>query len=366
MRASATLIHSIKGHTDEVGRLLFSPNGKTLAASDDSVITIWDVETGFLRNKSEPVDDMYFGMAFSLDNRWIAAASNDGHGRIWSTETGELVHTLSVEDERMLSLAFSTDSKLIATGSEVLRVWDVATGKLLQTLLAPGDHSLSFAAVHERHEYPAEICTVSFSPDSKWLISGSPDTRMVCIWNTESWKLERTIRESTALFSPDGKHLAVPTNENKSIQIYETLTWRLQGTLETKEQERLSSTFSHDGKFIATYAGRDVKLWSIESGEVTRTFEDPVRKVSVLAFSPDGKIIISGTRNCGLRVWGVESGHCLLMLEPEGGARDLLNPSGVRAGPPALEVLFIDGGAKAAVAFPDGSIRIWEVRWESS
>lgn len=366
MQASAKLIYSLEKHTDEVARLLFAPDGRTLAASDDSTITLWDVNTGALRSKFEDLDDMFFEMAFSPDSKWIAAASFDGYGRIWNTETGELIHTLSVEDERMLSLAFSADSKLIATGSEVLRVWDVTTRELLHTLSAPGDHPLSFAAVHERNEHPAEICTVSFSLDGKWLLSGSPDTRMVCLWNTETWKLERIIRESTAFFSSDGRHLAVPTNEHKSIEIYETLTWRLQRTLEVEGQKALSSTFSPDSKTIATYAGRQIKLWCVENGEVIRDLEDPIQKISALAFSLDGKILVSGARKCGLRVWSVESGDCLLVLEPEGGARDPWNPKSIRGGPPASEVLFSDGGAKAAVAFPDVSIKIWDVRWESS
>lgn len=266
----------------------------------------------------------------------------------------------------MLSLAFSADSKLIATGSEVLRLWDVATGELLHTLPAPGDHYLSFAAVYERNEYPAEICTVSFSPDSKWLISASPDTRIVCLWNTNSWKLERTIREYTAFFSPDGRHLAVPSNEHKSIQIYNTLTWQLRSTIAVEGQEVLSSKFSPDGKIVATFSERQIELWCIESGQAIRTFKDPVRKVSALAISPDGKILISGTRKCGLRIWRVENGDCLLLLEPEGGTRDRWNPNGFRGGPPAFEVLFSEVGAKAAIAFPDGSIKLWDVRWEST
>ncbi|KAG9690319.1 WD40 repeat-like protein, partial [Aureobasidium melanogenum] len=309
---------------------------------------------------------MYFGMAFSPDSKWIAAASDEGHGRIWNSTTGELVHTLSVEEERMLTLAFSPDSKLIATGSEVLRVWDVHTGELLHTLPAPGDHSLSFSAFHERNEWPAEICTVSFSANSKWLISGSPDTRMVCIWDTESWKLEHTLRGYyAACFSPDGMHLAVPTDEHETIHLYDTLAWQLQSTLKTPDQETFASTFSPDGKTIATYSRRQMRLWCVESGKAIRTFEDPTRKLSSPTFSPDGKVLIAGARKCGLRVWDVESGDCLLMFEPEDGDRWRWNPSGGRAGPPAFEILFGDGKAKVAVAFPDGGIRLWDVRWES-
>ncbi|KAG9676278.1 WD40 repeat-like protein, partial [Aureobasidium melanogenum] len=382
MHASATLVHNLKCHTDEVERLLFSPDGKTLAVSDEFFITLWDVETGSLRSKSEETDDMYFEIAFSPNSKYIAAASDEGHGRIWNTETGRLEHTLSVEDERMLSLAFSADSKMIATGSEVLRVWDVATGGLLHTLPAPGDHSLSFAAVYERNEWPAQICTVSFSPDNKWLISANPDTRMVCIWDTETWKLERTIREYTAFFSPDGKHLAVPTNERKSVQIYNTLTWQLQGTLENGETAIFPQVFSPDSKSFVTKSGRQTKLWSIENGEVIKTFTgappsgnhreecctvfDRAQEVCKLAFSPDGKILMTGAELCSLRFWDVENEDLLLEVTHKDGARNPWNPQGFRNGPPAVEVLFGDGGGKVAIAFPDGSVRIWDVKWETT
>ncbi|KAG9950549.1 WD40 repeat-like protein, partial [Aureobasidium melanogenum] len=366
MHASATLIHSLKGHTYEVGRLLFSPDRKILVATDDSFITLWDVETGTLRSTSEEVDDIIFDIVFSPDNKWIAAASGDGYGRVWNVESGELVHTLEVEDERMLSVAFSADSKLIATGSEIMRVWDVATGKLLHTLSVSGDQPLSITAVFERSEYPPEIGSVDFSPDGKFLLSGCGNTSTVSIWKTESWKLEHTIRGYySACFSPDGMHLAVPTDEHEIIHLYDTRTWQLQSTLKTPEQETFASRFSRDSKTIATYSRHQIKLWCVENGKVIRTFRDPTRKLSSPTFSPDGKVLIAGARKCGLRVWDVESGDCLFMFEPEDGDRWRWNPSGGRAGPPAFEILFGDGKAKVAVAFPDGSIRLWDVRWES-
>jgi WD40 repeat protein len=93
---------------------------------------------------------------------------------------------------------------------------------------------------------------------------------------------------------------------------------------------------------------------------------DPARKVAALAFSPDGRILISGAKQCSLRVWNVKGGDCLLMLEQEDGARDRWNSNGYKHGPPAFEVLFGDGEAKVAIAFPDGSVRVWDVKWESA
>ncbi|KAH0024274.1 WD40 repeat-like protein, partial [Aureobasidium melanogenum] len=257
MHASATLVHSLKGHTDEVGRLLFSPDGKTLAASDDIIITLWDVDTGALRSTSEETDDRYFEMAFSPDSKWIAAASDEGRARIWNTETGRLEHTLSVEDERMLSLVFSADSKSIVTGSESLRIWDVATGELQHTLSVLDDRSLSFTAVHERGEfpYPPEISEVAFSPDGKLLASACPNTSTISLWNTESWKLGHTIQGCALDFSTDGKHLAVWASDHETIQIYNTNTWQLQNAIEKKEDGPFPGVFSPDSKSFVTKSG---------------------------------------------------------------------------------------------------------------
>jgi WD40 repeat protein len=366
MQASATPLHTLQSHTDEVSRLLFSPNAKTLAAHDDSTLTIWDTTTGHLFHKLDEAEDMYFQMAFSADSEYIAAASGEGSARVWDVKTGELRHVLSVEDERMLSLAFSRDGKVLVTGSEVLRVWDVETGELLHTLLDPGTPTLSITATMEGNEYPGEISEVVFACGGEVLVSACPNASTICIWNTESWTLQTTIRGHCICLSPDEKFLAVSSDGFTSTQIYDTTTWQLQSTLETqdKDQEIFPSAFSPGSKILATYSGREITLWDIDSGESIETFTDLTRKVSTPVFSPDGKMLIAGARKCGLRVWDVESGDCLLVLEPEAGARDLWSSDWIRGGPPAFEVMFCDGGAKVAIAFPDGSVRIWDVKWE--
>jgi len=366
MQASASLLHTLKAYTDEVARVSISPDGKTLAAHDESVLTLWDVSTGSLLSRTEEVEGMAFEIAFSSDSKCIAAASDEdeGNARIRNARTGELQQTFSLEDERMLSVAFSPDGEMLATGSEVLSVWDVETGELLHTLLDPGAHSLSITAAVERHDYVSEIFTVAFSSDGKTLISACPDTSTICIWNTESWTLERTMIGSSISFSPDGELAVVPRNQYTIIQIYETSRWQLQSTLETNGRQVSPEEFSSDSRMVATISGREIELWDVNDGKVIKRFKDPVSKVSALAFSPDGSVLITGVRKCGFRVWDVESGDSLLVLEHEDGVRDPWSVNGVRLGAPAFNVLFADGGAKVAVAFPDGSVKIWDVRWK--
>ncbi|KEQ69302.1 WD40 repeat-like protein, partial [Aureobasidium namibiae CBS 147.97] len=252
----------------------------------------------------------------------------------------------------------------------VLSIWDVETGDLMHTLSPPEDNSLSITAAMERNEYmePGETSQVIFAHDGEILISGCPDTSMVCIWSTETWELQHTIRGHWVYLSPNGKFLAVSSDTFRVTRIYETTTWQLHSTLKFSDRDRevFPSTFSPDSKLLATYSGHEIALWDIDSSKVIKTFTDTTRKVSAPVFSLDGRVVMVGARKCGFRIWDVEGGDCLLALQPEDGARDSWNSNGCRGGPPAFEVLFIEGGAKIAVAFPDGSVKIWDVRWQST
>jgi WD40 repeat protein len=267
----------------------------------------------------------------------------------------------------MLSVAFSIDSRTIATGSEIMRVWDVSSGELQHTLSSPSDRSLSFAAVHERREWPDLIWQISFSADGRFLLSACPDADTVQIWSTETWEIQQTMRGYGARFSPDAAYLAVSVGHYTTIQIYDTVSWQVESTIHNSSKALASPTFSPDSKGIATYSGREIMLWEVGSGTAVKTFQDPRRGTSALSFSRDGKVLLVGANKCGLRAWDVEAEECLLVLEHEDGARDVkgngVRGQGTRGDPPAFATLVSHGDAKVAIAFPDGSIKVWEVTW---
>ena len=77
----------------------------------------------------------------------------------------QMEHSSSVE-----SVAFSPDGKFIASGSydKTIKLWNVKTGKLIYTLKGHRDSVLS----------------VAFSPDGKFIASGSAD-KTIKLWNVE-------------------------------------------------------------------------------------------------------------------------------------------------------------------------------------
>ena len=81
-----------------------------------------------------------------------------------------------------------------------------------------------------------------------------------------------------------------------------------------------SVAFSPDGKYIVSgSADETVRLWDSASGAQLMELEDHEDWVSAVAFAPDGKYIMSGSDDKMVRVWDLASGEVLLELMGHGG-----------------------------------------------
>jgi WD40 repeat protein len=123
----------------EAYRVLFSPDGRTLAAFQrGDAIQLWDVATLSLRTNL--VSDAQPGpgseAAFSLDGRILAVASSDDAIHLLDVATGKLLGTCTGHKQPVFSVAFSPDGRTLATASDdsTLKFWNVATQQELLSL----------------------------------------------------------------------------------------------------------------------------------------------------------------------------------------------------------------------------------------
>jgi len=102
-------------------------------------------------------------------------------------------------------------------------------------------------------------------------------------------------------FSPDGKYV-VSGSEDGTARVWEAQSGREVARMSHDDGVN-AVAFSPDGKYVVSGSGDGtVRLWEAQNGhEVARITHD--RGVNAVAFSPDGKYVVSGSSDGTARVW---------------------------------------------------------------
>ena len=280
----------------------FSPDGKLLAAGDDTSgrADLWNTATGALTaTLTDQFKESSGDVAFSPDGTLLATANGSSGADLWNVASGTLV-TRITQPGYVYGVAFSPDGTLLATanGNTHAYLWDVATRKLVATFKDPD---------------PGGLSTATFSPDGKLLLTadGNGDAY---VFNVASGSRVATLADpggrgvSEAWFSPDGR-LVVTGDLNAHAYVWNAATSTLVATLTNPGQHAAVNgvQFSPDGTLLATADdNRHTYLWNVATYQLAATFTDPgnAQDLSV-TFSPDGKFLAIGDENGNIYVRAV-------------------------------------------------------------
>src|SRR5262249_51154297 len=162
---------SLRGHTNSVFAVVFSPDGKTLASgSADRTITLWDAAGGQERANLKGHTGFITSVCFSPDGKTLASGSGfygqPGEIKLWDVRTGQERVIPQERTSLVHSVAFSPDGKTLATAGASKRWYD-PVGRLRGEIKLWDARTGEERAVLKEHIAP--VSSVVFSPDGKTL-----------------------------------------------------------------------------------------------------------------------------------------------------------------------------------------------------
>ncbi|MEH2048454.1 beta-propeller domain-containing protein [Nostoc sp.] len=173
------------------------------------------------------------------------------------------------------------------------------------------------------------VSSLAFSPNGKILASGSWDSS-VKVWNLLNGELRYNLPASSwsvlaVAISPDSKTLASgngygPTIENETLKLWNLETGKLIRSISASAKIR-SVAFSPDGKtLISGTEDNTIKLWNVDNGQLLKTLSGHSEIVTSVAVSSDGKNLVSGSFDKTIKLWDLKTGELIRTFSGHTGA----------------------------------------------
>jgi WD40 repeat protein len=270
-------------HPNAIVDLTFDTRGDRVVttASDSPVARIWNGADGVLeRELTGHVGDVVAG---TLDGSGsiVVTGSNDGQARVWNAANGDVVTVLSGHGNFVDSVGITADGMSVATGSRdrTARTWTT---------------SARLIAVHAGHT--DSVTGALFTPDGRKLVTGSADGT-VRVWDAGTApdlakanvarpsppRLRSRSPDKTVLATADGAVVRLTKSDGSTLE------------LKGHEDRVTSVDFSPDGRRLVTASrDNDAMLWDVASGGRLAVLRAHFGPVFDARFSPDGRWIVTG------------------------------------------------------------------------
>ncbi len=371
---------------DWVEDVEFSPDGTWfVTASNDFRIRVWDAKTGGERLRFLQ-DSIVSDVKISPDGLWIASTGSDRSARVWSAADGAQMFRIPLDGEGSV-LAFSRDGLYLAAGDERGRVslWDVSA-------LGSNTQYVRFNEFIEQVEMSADGRRFAASTAGEvWLLDPEnfpaptepPTDPLIDFFDDEVWQLA---------MNPNGNRLAVST-EGGQVTVLELPSGRANTLIAGGPAQSLA--FSTDGSslFLASEEGL-IQTRSVESGEdgILWQADEPVYTIAVttanllaigmenavvifdpatksviaeldapgrnhlLAFHPDGGLLVSSSLSGNTSFWRVEGNEFKLL------AGMVADPAISIAFDPNGNHLFLGGTNRVLIFDPISGAEVFRIR----
>jgi len=311
-------------------RVILSPDGTTVAyPTGDGILLRKADGTDAGRQLKAPPGDIE-GLAFSTDGSRFACVANHGFSgqvRFWNLDDPAKAIDLAGTQQGAnpdapssgtgFSIMFANEGReLVVAGGSSLRVWDIATGRLtvrmeddsldLEGLAALPDGS-GFIAGCRRGRSPDELKELMESVQRNR--KAPPRTARIVVLSRDPAKVAREIPLETdyirtIAFSPDGRLAALPGKKRGDIEIWNLADGKVEAALQGHQQALDALAFSSDGRRLVS-AGRDktVKVWDLQKQAAMHSLTGHLGEISDVSYRAADGVIASISGRGEVKLW---------------------------------------------------------------
>ncbi len=287
--------NSLKGHDGAVNAIVFVPNSEIFYSSGgDGKIVRWDLNSGSKTGRIL-IDNNFINRSLAISNngRWLACGTTTSGIQLFNlNQPNTQPDMLEGHGGWVESLAFTTDNNGLYSAStdKTIIFWDLISG-----------------TNKEFYKYTDKISSISISSQGNMLAGGSADGK-IFLWNLTSGK-------SSVIYNSPGSFITVVKFDNSGTKI---AVGDKKGklsiiNLRTNKVSNINAhaaripdvQFSPDNSLLATasYDGT-IKIWNVNNPGL-RPVEIRAHEAwaLTLAFSKDGKYLISGDNTENIFIW---------------------------------------------------------------
>lgn len=311
-----------------------------------------DSNSSAIMRSTDPVRQV----CISPDGQTIITALDGGNIVFWNRRDCIPIDTLKAHDRFVFYIDIdSKGTNLLTSNGLEIKIWDFQTKKLKKTITP----------------HRGFICTVSFSPDGKEIVTASIDNStsnskvLICTWNSETGDSIKTLRDSHygdywAEYCLDGKiviggdssyqakklkesllvNLKIPGDV---IRFWDTQSGEIKKTVYVKGDR---GCYNYQKQQVVSFDGNSALIYNM-SGDILHVLKGHSKDITKAIYSPDGNEILTYSNDLTIRIWDAGTGDIKKVLK--GHTKSL------------MDVKYSPDGKYIVSAAADNTIRLWDI-----